>query len=84
MDLEGFHFDSMDTTEEQERYCPGGFHPVAIGDMLDPDARLALPERRYRILHKLGFGSYATVWLARDIRSRWVSHHAENAVTEHV
>ncbi|OJT02961.1 Serine/threonine-protein kinase SRPK [Trametes pubescens] len=69
MEVEGFHFDSMGTTEEQERYCLGGFHPIAIGDMLDPQAGLAPSERRYRILHKLGFGSYATVWLARDIRS---------------
>ncbi|EIW59837.1 kinase-like protein [Trametes versicolor FP-101664 SS1] len=69
MDLEGFHFDTMGTTEEQERYCSGGFHPIAIGVMLDPEAGLAPPERRYRILHKLGFGSYATVWLARDVRA---------------
>ncbi|KAI0369095.1 kinase-like protein [Pilatotrama ljubarskyi] len=64
-----FHFDPMGTTEALERYCPGGYHPVVIGDMFDSRPGLAPPERRYRVLNKLGFGSYATVWLARDVRS---------------
>ncbi|KAI0832021.1 kinase-like domain-containing protein [Trametes gibbosa] len=64
-----FHFDPMDTTEELELYRPGGYHPVAIGDMLDAQPDLPAPQRRYRILHKLGYGAYATVWLARDVRS---------------
>ncbi|KAI0630627.1 kinase-like protein [Trametes polyzona] len=59
----------MGTTEELERYCPGGYHPVVIGDMLDAEPGLAPPQRRYRVLHKLGFGSYATVWLGRDTRT---------------
>ena len=41
-----------------ENYIPGGYHPVAIGDEFD--------EGRYRIIHKLGAGGFATVWLARD------------------
>lgn len=41
-----------------ERYHPGGFHPVAIGDQLHGG--------QYHIVHKLGFGGYSTTWLARD------------------
>lgn len=55
-----FHFSSMETTEDMTHYIPGGYHPVIIGDSLSPS-----PENQYRIMHKLGFGSYATVWLAQ-------------------
>ncbi|KAL6827999.1 kinase-like domain-containing protein [Trichoderma camerunense] len=44
--------------EELAKYCPGGYHPVHLGDVLD--------KGRYKILDKLGFGSFSTVWLARD------------------
>ncbi|KAI7782402.1 serine/threonine-protein kinase SRPK3 [Diaporthe eres] len=44
-----------------ESYRPGGFHPVQLGDILDG---------RYEILSKLGYGSFATVWLAADSSSR--------------
>lgn len=40
-----------------ESYRPGGSHPVQLGDILDG---------RYEILCKLGYGSFATVWLAAD------------------
>lgn len=40
-----------------ESYRPGGFHPVQIGDILNG---------QYEILSKLGYGSFATVWLAAD------------------
>ena len=46
--------------EEIERYCPGGYHPVHLNDLLN--------DGQYEVLHKLGFGSFATVWLARDNR----------------
>ena len=42
------------------RYCPGGYHPIHLND--------TLKDGQYEILHKLGFGSFATVWLARDNR----------------
>ncbi|KAF2218775.1 kinase-like domain-containing protein [Elsinoe ampelina] len=48
----------LDTAEPLEMYCRGGFHPIHIGDLLK--------EGQYRILHKLGYGGFATVWLARD------------------
>lgn len=52
--------------EELEGYSPGGYHPVQLGD--------EYCQGRYRILHKLGYGSSSTVWLARDsIARRYVS-----------
>ncbi|KAI1132257.1 kinase-like protein [Nemania abortiva] len=45
-------------TEDIENYAPGGFHPVHLGDIFD--------NGRYKIMHKLGAGGFATVWLARD------------------
>ncbi|KAF4455191.1 hypothetical protein F53441_2429 [Fusarium austroafricanum] len=40
------------------RYKPGGYHPLALGD--------TLKNGRYKVLHKLGWGSYSTVWAAKD------------------
>lgn len=51
------HFHAIDDAEPFFRYGPGGYHPVVVGDRLGP---------RYRVLDKLGHGSYSTVWLARD------------------
>lgn len=45
--------------EDLEAYYPGGYHPTHIGDWY---------QDRYEIVHKLGFGSYSTVWLAKDHR----------------
>ncbi|KAJ6554520.1 kinase-like domain-containing protein [Mycena capillaripes] len=47
--------------EHSSFYRPGGLCPVRVGDLLGPDPP------RYRVAAKLGWGSYATVWLARDI-----------------
>lgn len=40
-------------------YEAGGHHPVHLQDVLD---------NRYRVIHKLGSGGYANVWLCRDLR----------------
>lgn len=53
-----FQYNWIDGAESLEKYKPGGYHPIMIGDTLN---------ERYRILDKLGFGGYSTVWLARDI-----------------
>lgn len=44
--------------EDLEDYTTGGFHPINIGDTFQ--------NGRYEIIHKLGFGGYSTIWLARD------------------
>ncbi|KAI0104252.1 kinase-like domain-containing protein [Nemania sp. FL0031] len=44
--------------EEFSNYCAGGYHPVHLHDRLK--------DGRYEILNKLGFGSFSTVWLAKD------------------
>lgn len=55
----------IDGVERLELYEPGGYHPVMIDDLL---------HNRYRIVDKLGFGGYSTIWLARDdIDKRYVA-----------
>ena len=50
----------MSSAEYVENYKPGGLHPVHLGDIFN---------KRYRVCRKLGFGSWSTVWLARDLSS---------------
>ena len=45
-------------SEGLENYVRGGYHPVHLGDVF---------EARYKVVHKLGYGGFSTVWLARDI-----------------
>lgn len=52
--------------EDPDRYRENGLHPLIIGD--------TLKHGRYRIVHKLGSGSFATVWLGRDtLENKYVS-----------
>ncbi|KAI5787314.1 putative serine protein kinase [Geopyxis carbonaria] len=44
-----------------EAYRPGHFHPVHFGDVF---------HGRYRVIRKLGDGSFSTVWLAVDDQAR--------------
>ncbi|KAJ5544637.1 hypothetical protein N7461_006941 [Penicillium sp. DV-2018c] len=54
------------TQESLSKYQPGGYHPVNLGDTFAND--------RYKIHHKLGWGGFSTVWLAKDRdRNQWVS-----------
>ena len=56
----------METTEDITYYFPGGYHPIFIGDVLSASADSENNEScQYRIMHKLGYGSYSTVWLAK-------------------
>jgi len=43
-----------------EDYRPGGYHPVHLGDDFN--------NGQYKVIRKLGEGSYSTVWLCRDLR----------------
>ena len=46
--------------EDLEDYGPDGYHPVYIGE--------EFKNCRYRILQKLGYGHFSTVWLAEDLQ----------------
>ncbi|EPE04056.1 serine protein kinase sky1 [Ophiostoma piceae UAMH 11346] len=46
------------TKENRSRYVPGAYHPLRIGDIFGNGP--------YRVLRKLGYGVYSTVWLAHD------------------
>ncbi|KAF9001539.1 kinase-like domain-containing protein, partial [Cyathus striatus] len=39
-------------------YRKGGFHPVTLGDIFI---------NRHRVVDKLGYGSYSTIWLVEDL-----------------
>lgn len=60
------HYVQFPDVELVNNYRPGGFHPVHIGDTLG--------EGRYTVVHKLGHGTYSTVWLAKhSTTARYVS-----------
>ncbi|KAM0325452.1 hypothetical protein ACHAQA_007439 [Verticillium albo-atrum] len=54
-------YEILEDVESPEDYEPGGFHPIRIGDVFR--------DGRYRIIHKLGYGGYSTIWLAKDEQS---------------
>ncbi|KAH8912483.1 kinase-like protein [Coniochaeta sp. PMI_546] len=57
-----WRFDNNGTPcEWEESYQPGGYHPVHILDVF---------ASRYRVIRKLGYGSFSTVWLAIDLLSQ--------------
>ncbi|CAK7201539.1 hypothetical protein SEUCBS139899_004245 [Sporothrix eucalyptigena] len=47
--------------EWAESYYPGNYHPVDVGDVLR--------DGQYKIVRKLGYGSFSTVWLAYDVQN---------------
>uniref|UniRef100_W5N879 non-specific serine/threonine protein kinase n=1 Tax=Lepisosteus oculatus TaxID=7918 RepID=W5N879_LEPOC len=49
--------------EDPSEYCYGGYHPVTIGDTFNG---------RYRVLRKLGWGYFSTVWLCLDLHKKRV------------
>ncbi|KAI1122750.1 kinase domain-containing protein [Nemania abortiva] len=57
MTLENVYFPEIDL-EDFEEYTIGGYHPTRIGDTFH--------HGRYEVVHKLGWGGYSTIWLARD------------------
>ncbi|PNP79326.1 hypothetical protein FNYG_07402 [Fusarium nygamai] len=63
---DNFRFKTNDTPcEWGEAYHPGGYHPVHLGDVI---------QERYRVIRKLGWGQFSTVWLAVGMQmNRYVS-----------
>ncbi|TVY36532.1 Serine/threonine-protein kinase [Lachnellula occidentalis] len=53
---------NLDRQEEGlDRYRKGGFHPVRLGELYS---------FKYKVLRKLGYGQYSTVWLVRNQEDR--------------
>ena len=54
-------FEEVSNLEEEQEdlrdYCLGGYYPAEIGETLS---------ERYRVLRKLGWGHFSTVWLVED------------------
>ncbi|CRL07600.1 CLUMA_CG020565, isoform A [Clunio marinus] len=71
--------------EEQEdvsQYRRGGYHPIHLGDVL---------HSRYRVVRKVGWGHFSTVWLCRDLEEekyvalkvvKSAQHYTETAADE--
>lgn len=55
-----FEYVPVEEVERLEKYQPGGYHPIIIGDVL---------QSRYRVAHKLGYGTFSTTWLCQDKQS---------------
>ncbi|EAW17415.1 putative serine protein kinase [Aspergillus fischeri NRRL 181] len=49
-----------DDVEPVEEYRLGGYHPVLLRDIL---------HSRYKVIRKLAYGQFSTVWLARDLEN---------------
>ncbi|KAG6253310.1 hypothetical protein E4U24_008321 [Claviceps purpurea] len=50
-------YELVEGVEDISQYRLGRYHPIHIDDRLN---------NRYRVVHKLGYGSFSTVWLALD------------------
>jgi len=67
--------DEEDENEPEEDYVVGGYHPVSVGDVYD---------ERYKVLHKLGWGVYSTVWCCWDAQhEREVALKIQKAAPEY-
>lgn len=61
--LSAVGFQTLDPSQSIEEetfawYDPKYFYPVRIGEVF---------QSRYQVIGKLGYGSYSTVWLCRDL-----------------
>ncbi|PYH88250.1 hypothetical protein BO71DRAFT_311402, partial [Aspergillus ellipticus CBS 707.79] len=55
-----FKYVPLEGVERLEKYQLGGYHPIVVGELL---------HTRYRVVHKLGYGTYSTTWLCRDYQT---------------
>jgi Protein kinase domain len=60
-DEDGDDDDENAEDEGQSGYRKGGYHPVRVGEVY---------RGRYKIVRKLGWGHFSTVWLAVDLREQ--------------
>ncbi|CAN0048715.1 unnamed protein product [Lampetra fluviatilis] len=68
--------------EDPADYCKGGYHPVFVGEVYS---------ERYRVVRKLGWGHFSTVWLCWDLAAsemvamkvvKSAQHYTETALDE--
>ncbi|KAG6159647.1 hypothetical protein E4U50_007597 [Claviceps purpurea] len=76
--VDSFFFSGCEVEfEDLTNYKQFGLHPVILGDVLPKPLTCVSDvnkEPRYRIMLKLGYGAFATVWLARDlVEERYVA-----------
>jgi serine/threonine-protein kinase SRPK3 len=55
--VEYAQYELIEDVEDLRRYRPGGYHPIEINQSI---------HAIYRVIDKLGCGSYSAIWLARD------------------
>ncbi len=65
----------VEDAEPFSRYPPGGYHPAHLGEHYGDGGR-------YKMLHKLGNGTYSTVWLAEDLAATKYVESAGMPTTE--
>ncbi|KAI1137797.1 kinase-like domain-containing protein [Hypoxylon sp. FL0543] len=56
--------DDGEHVEDREKYRPGGYHPIHFDEYIDSN-------KRFQVLHKLGWGESSTVWLCYDEKVRY-------------
>src|SRR2546421_5505777 len=56
-----------DGCERLKEYGDGGLCPIIIDDELSGEDIYDQKKYQFRIIGKLGYGAYATVWLARNM-----------------
>lgn len=59
--MDGREKEDSDSEEQEDTkdYCKGGYHPVNIGDVYNG---------RYKVIRKVGWGHFSTVWLCWDTK----------------
>ena len=55
-------FEESEEEEEEDPndYKKGGYHPVQVGELYK--------DGRYKVIRKLGWGHFSTVWLVQDLK----------------